>query len=200
MSNAQLKQYQELLLKWNEKINLISPSSVKDLSKRHIEDSLQILNYLPDNTDIIIDLGSGGGLPGIPLAAQTGIETHLIESDSRKCVFLSEAAREMGLNVKVHNERIEKARINLTNPAANIIITARALANLKKLLGLVNSFIENNGIKVYTLILHKGENVSRETLEAKTCWSYNLGQYGSVTNKNSHILVINNLTKKETIK
>ena len=86
--------YAELLIKWNARINLISPKTVGDLWQRHIIDSLQLLPHLP-GTGPIADIGSGAGFPGLMLAVAGVEDVHLIESDQRKCAFLREPARRL---------------------------------------------------------------------------------------------------------
>ena len=88
--NHALLNYQNLLLKWNKAINLISRNSEKDIWERHILDSLQLLKYI-DFSDIIIDIGSGGGFPGIVLSICGVKNTVVIESDKKKSVFLQES-------------------------------------------------------------------------------------------------------------
>ena len=90
---ARLETYAALLLQWNRTINLISRKDEAVLWERHIVDSLALLPVLPQDFSHAIDLGSGGGLPGIVLAICTGKPFHLVESDQRKCAFLREAAR-----------------------------------------------------------------------------------------------------------
>jgi len=189
-----LKQYVALLLKWNAKINLIGKSTEDDIWQRHIEDSLQLAEHIPANTKTIIDMGSGGGLPAIPLAIATGIPVHLIESDARKCAFLRQALRELRLEGKVYAERIEK--INLTNATEPVIITARALSELKNICNWTNSLVANNNLSDYALILLKGENVSRETIAAKQNWDINLEFVESKTSNGSMIVKIGKFGEK----
>lgn len=191
----QLNKYVELLLKWNKKINLISPSTEADVWQRHIEDSLQLNDYIPKATNLVIDLGSGGGLPGIPLAI-SGHKVVMIESDMRKSIFLKTAKKQLELDYDILNERVETADLNLTNVPSDIIITCRAFAPMKKIFDLTNSFIAKNLIEDYKFLLLKGENVSRETLEAEKKWHFDMAEYPSKTNPNSCILEVSNIKKK----
>ena len=190
----QLHKYVELLLKWNAKINLISKSTEAEIWDRHIADSMQLNEHLQPNSTII-DLGSGGGLPAIPLAIM-GHNVTLVESDKRKCIFLREALRTLGVNASIENKRAENLQINLTNATSELIITARAFADLQKILEIGNSFLAKHNITNYKFLLLKGENVSRETLEAKTKWQFDLAEFDSKTNKNAKILAITNLKLK----
>ena len=130
---ARLETYVGLIQKWNPRINLVSRNSLDDLWIRHIEDSLQVARAIP-MPDRWVDLGSGGGLPGLVaaiLAAEESPDTRftLIESDQRKSVFLRTVARECDLNVQVISDRIEKAK-----PQKADVLSARALADLTTLL------------------------------------------------------------------
>jgi len=86
-----LHQYSDLILKWTKSINLIAPATVPDVWDRHIVDSVQVFQYADPNWESWVDLGSGGGLPGIVVAilATEGQQVTLIESDTRKCLFLN---------------------------------------------------------------------------------------------------------------
>ena len=96
-TRALLEQYQALLLKWQEKINLISPATIKDCWNRHFEDSLQLLPLIPNGPQVLYDLGSGAGFPGLVLAlTRSDIAVTLVESDAKKCAFLSAVSRETG--------------------------------------------------------------------------------------------------------
>ncbi|MDO5704407.1 MAG: class I SAM-dependent methyltransferase, partial [Paracoccus sp. (in: a-proteobacteria)] len=93
--------YATLLRKWNDRINLIAPSTVPDLETRHIHDCFQLARLAHPTQGIWADLGSGGGLPGIVIAtasAETETKFVLVESDQRKCAFLRSAVRELELH------------------------------------------------------------------------------------------------------
>jgi len=130
-----LEAYVGLLRTWNRRINLVGGNTMGDPWRRHILDSAQIARHLPDKARVLVDLGSGAGLPGLVLALVTGLETHLVESDQKKAAFLREAARATGTAVKIHAQRAEKLP-----PIAADVITARALAPLPELLALAAPF------------------------------------------------------------
>lgn len=188
-----LQQYVALLLKWNAKINLIAKSTEAEIWQRHIEDSLQLAEHIPPATKTIIDLGSGGGLPAIPLAIATGIPVHMVESDQRKCAFLRQCLREVELVGQVYNDRIEK--ISLTSISEPVIITARALSELKNICDWVNSLVANNNLTDYAVLLLKGENVSRETISAKEGWELDLEFFESKTSNGAKIIRIEKILK-----
>lgn len=130
---SRLEEYSSLIKRWNRSINLISPATVSDIWERHICDSAQIFRLLPKNTQHLVDLGSGGGLPGIVLASilrdQSNTVTTLVESDTRKASFLRTAIRKLDLRANVCVERIERVA-----PQSGDVVTARALAPLPRLL------------------------------------------------------------------
>lgn len=194
MSDELLNQYVELLKKWQQKVNLISPTTIDDIWNRHIKDSLQLAEYIPADTTALIDIGSGAGLPGIPLAIQTNLPTYLVESDRKKCLFLQEVARQLKLEkVKVVNDRVEGAKFQSSSP--NLVVTARALAPLTKLFDLIKTLLENNNATSYKLILPKGKNVQEEIEEAKKTWKFQFKAFKSCTDNASSILVVEQIEK-----
>lgn len=193
--NSKFSPYVDLLLKWQKSVNLVSPNTLNEIWDRHIKDSLQLAKFIGDDVASIIDIGSGAGLPGIILAIEKPLPVWLIESDRKKCLFLQEVARQMELtNVKVVNERVEKAKIE--SPQKKIIVTARALADVKKLFELINSLLENNTIDEYRLLLLKGKNVMSEISEAEKFWEFDYNLEKSETDNASSILIIDNFKKR----
>lgn len=188
---TKLSLYVELLLKWQKKINLISGKTTDDIWTRHINDSLQLIKLIPNDTKTIIDIGSGGGLPGIPLAITTGIKTIMIESDTRKSVFLQEASRQLAIDTDIINQRIEVAQLN--DVSTPVVIIARALASLDGIFQLTYSMLDNNNIGEYKILLLKGKNVSRETEEAKKNWKFAAEYIKSETNDQASVMIINEL-------
>lgn len=160
---AKLDLYAALLEKWNAKINLVSPTTLDDVWGRHIQDSAQlypIIKPLWDQSKIVADLGSGAGFPGLVLALLGIGNIHLIESDQRKCLFLQEATRQMGVDVKILNQRLEKVDLKAD------IITARAFAPLPRLLEWGYD-ISHPGT---SWILLKGQDVEVELTDAHKLW------------------------------
>ena len=105
---ARFEAYAELLTRWSARINLIGRDTVADLWRRHFLDSAQLRPLVPDDTQSLIDLGSGAGFPGLVLAilGVPGIE--LVEADSRKAAFLREAARVTKANVTIRTCRADQ--------------------------------------------------------------------------------------------
>ena len=118
-TEARLDRFVDLLTTWQKTTNLISPSTLPEIWTRHVADSLQLFPLAPD-AKLWIDLGSGGGFPGIPLACLLaeipGAQMHLVESNQKKAAFLREAARTLALPVTVHAERIEDFTAELRRP------------------------------------------------------------------------------------
>jgi 16S rRNA (guanine527-N7)-methyltransferase len=195
MSDELLNQYVELLKKWQLKVNLISPTTISEIWDRHIIDSTQLAEHIPSEATVLVDIGSGGGLPGIPLAIQTKLPTFLVESDRKKCLFLQEVSRQLKLDkVKVINERVESAKFQ-PQPAF-LAVSARALAPLTKLFDLIKTLLENNHATGYRLILPKGKNVQEEIEEAKKTWNFQFKTFKSRTDNASSILVVDHIEKK----
>jgi len=181
-----LSTYQALLEKWSKAINLVSPSTLAESKNRHFEDSLQLLPLIPENAKTLIDIGSGAGFPGLVLAiARTTLEVHLVESDQKKCAFLSTVSRETFTPVIIHNERVQNVDITKINPD---IITARALASLTDLLSLTLPWTERN--PEITLIFPKGEKAETEIAEARKLFEFDLKVIPSETDKKGVILVL----------
>ena len=129
-TQERLEIYGDLLTKWNPRINLVSKKSLDEMWTRHFADSAQIFALAPHSVDHWVDMGSGGGFPGLVVAilGQDGGSPRrmtLIESDARKAAFLRVVIRETGLTATVLNERIEKAA-----PQSANVLSARALTDL----------------------------------------------------------------------
>lgn len=158
-----LSLYAALLNKWQTRINLVGAATLADLWRRHMLDSAQLYPLLPEGTRTVLDIGSGAGFPGLVLAVLGVPDVHLVESDTRKCAFLREAARVAGVSVTLHNTRLE----SLT-PWSVEVVTARAFAPLPKLLWLARHFLQNVGVQGLFL---KGESVEQELTEARKQWT-----------------------------
>ncbi len=184
MSETRLRQFAALVARWSAKINLVSKSDIAHLWERHIQDSLAIVPYIPENIPFAIDIGSGAGFPGMVLAIATGIPFTLIESDKRKAAFLMDAARELKAPVKVLSLRIEDAK---TPPA--MLLTARALAPLDKLLGLAAPLLAPGGICLFP----KGRNHELELAPASALWHMEVERCKNPLDDQACILKVSNL-------
>ena len=153
-----LKIYDALLLKWQPKMNLVAPSTLKAIRQRHIEDSLQVFDALP-TAQVWADIGAGGGFPGLVtamrLSGTAGGVVHLIESDHRKCAFLREVSRETMASAEIHRGRIEDVLPILPKLDA---ISARALSSMAQLMEMTHERLQNGSIGVFL----KGQDVASE--------------------------------------
>ncbi|HEX6958001.1 MAG TPA: 16S rRNA (guanine(527)-N(7))-methyltransferase RsmG [Ferrovibrio sp.] len=165
-----LKAYAALLARWQKAINLVAPTTLPDLWGRHFLDSGQLLPLAPAGTRRWLDLGSGGGFPGLVIAALGVDNVHLIESDQRKAAFLREAARAMGLPVTVHVRRIEAvepAALQAALGGPPEVISARALAPLPELLPLAHRLAGPDTVYLFP----KGRQAEDELTEARRYWT-----------------------------
>jgi len=185
-----LRGFSDLVEKWTSKINLISKSSVPHIWERHILDSAQIFEIAP-KAGQWVDIGSGGGFPGIIAAiltqeSEAPHQMYLIESDIRKCAFLRSAIRELDLKATVVSARIEAQA-----PMEADIISARALASLSELLGYAEQHLKTSG----TALFLKGENWEKEHEEAQKTWSYRCEAIKSKTHPAAAILKVEDIVR-----
>ena len=181
-----LKEYEKLLFKWNAKINLVSRSTLDNFWNRHVLDSAQFLSSVGEKAGKWVDLGSGGGLPGLVVAilsdeVELVNKLFLVEADVRKAVFLKTVCRELGLKVEVYNNRIEE----LPPMSANIV-SARALAPLKTLCLYAKNHLAKDGVAVFA----KGENWKAELVEAQKKWIFSYEAVKSTLHEGSVVLVL----------
>ncbi|TWC00876.1 16S rRNA (guanine527-N7)-methyltransferase [Bradyrhizobium macuxiense] len=166
-TEARLDRYIALLLEWQAKTNLVAPSTLPNLWTRHISDSLQLLSLAP-TAKSWVDLGSGGGFPGVVLAcalAETpGTQIHLVERIAKKAAFLREAIRVTASPGTVHLADIGDTVDRIAGPID--CVTARALAPLHQLIGFAEPWVKK-GAKVLFL---KGQDVEAELTEATKYW------------------------------
>ncbi|MES2728871.1 MAG: 16S rRNA (guanine(527)-N(7))-methyltransferase RsmG [Pseudomonadota bacterium] len=126
--SAALCRYCDLLAQWQARINLVGPKTLETVWGRHILDSAQLVPHIPAGATLT-DIGSGAGFPALVLAIlRPDLKVTCVESDTRKCAFLQTVVRELHLNVRVVNNRIEGY-----DWAGTDILTARALASLDNL-------------------------------------------------------------------
>lgn len=184
-----LSAYAALLVKWQKKINLVAPSTIPLMWSRHILDSAQLLQHMPPGANRWLDLGSGGGFPGLVCAAiahdrHPMLRVSLVESDQRKAAFLREAARQMGLSVMVHG-----SRINDLPPHAADVVSARALASLSDLCSMAHVHLAPHGICLF----QKGARHADEVEIAKGKWHITYDIIPSVTDPDAVVMRIERL-------
>ena len=167
-TEAHLDRYLDLLREWQAKTNLVAPSTLPNLWTRHVADSLQLLTIAP-LAGIWVDLGSGGGFPGVVLAcalAETpSAMVHLVERNAKKAAFLREALRITHSPGTVHLADIGDCVDRITGPVD--CITARAVAPLHQLIGFAEPLVRR-GAKALFL---KGQDVEVELTEATKYWN-----------------------------
>lgn len=185
-----LKAFVALVEKWTAKINLISKASIPHIWNRHIVDSAQLFELAPKQGHWV-DIGSGGGFPGVVLAIlalenRDPLQFTLVESDQRKCAFLRTASRELDLGIIVRSERIESIE-----PLKADILTARALADLSDLLGFAERHLLPTGLALFP----KGAQWKKEDQEARKIWSYDCEPVKSKTSADAAILSIKEIAR-----
>ena len=180
-----LELYVELLKNKNDDLNLIGRGTLDNIWERHIIDSIQLTKHLKPG-DEILDFGTGAGLPGLVLAI-LGYEITLVESIAKKCNFQTEVKEKLGLSCKILNERIENIHVK-----PNLIVTARAVAPLKKLFSISSKHI----VKSQKTLFLKGKNYKKEIYAAEKMWNFKYKSFKSITSDESVILEISELKWK----
>ena len=188
---ARLDAFESLLRRWSKTINLISRPTLDDLWRRHIIDSAQIYDLAGDNGGHWVDIGTGGGFPGIVVAAMAA-EKHpnrrfsLVESNLRKAAFLRTVARELNLSVNIIADRIE----NIGSLDADII-SARAIAPLKLLLKYATLHLKPSGLALFL----KGASFRQELTEALESWTFQSDEYTSITDGAAVVLSLGDIRR-----
>jgi 16S rRNA (guanine527-N7)-methyltransferase len=186
----QLEALVHTLGRWQKAINLVGKATLEDIWVRHILDSAQLLPLIPRSAQTLADLGSGGGFPGLVLAAmRPDLQVTLIEADARKGAFLGEAGRRMGLK---NQPKVVVSRLEAAPPAGADVVTARALAPLGQLLAWAEP---HRGEKAICLF-HKGKGWQGEVTEAKKDWDLEAQPFSSVTDRDSVLLRISQFSAK----
>ncbi len=208
---SDLQTYADTLTAWQAKMNLVGPSTLPDIWRRHFLDSAQLYPLLPDNDRDserklkIFDLGSGAGFPGLVLAilgrrdkrypGGRPLRVNLIESDRKKATFLAEAARAVGFTTDDSSKtavRVRAQRAEAIEPQIADVITARALAPLDKLLPWMARFADDKTI----LLIPKGEQAEAELQSAAKDWKMKIERVPSRSDARGTILVLTQLAQK----
>lgn len=165
----QISDFSEIICEWNEKINLISKNSVKDLWTRHILDSLQLIDYIPRETKTLVDIGSGSGFPAVVLAIVLqekipSAKVKMVESITKKTVYLNDVINRLNLNnAEVINSRVENTVFKNVD-----VITARAVAALDVLLSYQYKIRSSKTLGIYL----KGQSYQQEIENARKIWEF----------------------------
>jgi 16S rRNA (guanine527-N7)-methyltransferase len=190
---ARLDRFVALLLDWQRRINLIAPSTEAKAWTRHVADSLQLLALAPEARRWV-DLGSGGGFPGLviacALADTEGAEVHLVESNAKKAAFLREASRATGAPAVIHAARIEDFVDNA--PEGLEVVTARALAPLVDLLASAYPLLQRGASGLFP----KGQAAASELTDAGKRWKIRASLEVSRTDPQARIVVVRGLEPK----
>jgi 16S rRNA (guanine527-N7)-methyltransferase len=179
--------YQDLLLRWQRVLNLVSPAGLRHLWTRHIADSAQLLGLAP-NALCWADFGSGGGFPGLVLAVLLSERphalVHLIERDQRKAAFLQTVSRETGAACVVHIASIES--VVSTLPVDIEAVTARAVAPLSQLITLAQPLLRRGAVGLFL----KGQRVQSEMHAASAIEGMHLSTLPSRTDPSGRIVSV----------
>tara|TARA_B100000029_G_scaffold449693_1_gene473098 strand:- start:346 stop:1008 length:663 start_codon:yes stop_codon:yes gene_type:complete len=189
-----LKKYEELLVKANNRLNLIGKTTINNIWNRHFLDSAQVIDFVDKNDKSLIDLGSGAGFPGLVLAIilrdrNIPLKTKLIEKSPKKIKFLNEVINELDLNTEVFSQNI----LESSNKISEDVITARAFKPLKIILELIHKKAK----KCKKIFIFLGKTGQNELLQASKSWDIEYKQRISVTSSDSLVIEINGLKKIE---
>lgn len=159
-----LYKYMDLLIEWNKKINLTAIVEQKEIIKKHFVDSLTISKYIDENARVI-DVGTGAGLPGIPLKmVKDKTNITLLDSLNKRLIFLEEVINNLKLkNISTKHSRAEEAGTNKEYREKFDISISRAVAPLNVLVEYLLPFVKLGG----KVICMKGSNVEEELQQAQ---------------------------------
>lgn len=178
------KTYYEEMTLWNKTLSLMETLPWDVFYHRHILDAIQLSDLIPTN-EPLIDIGSGAGIPAIPLAILNK-KVIMIESNKKKSIFLSQISKKLNLNTLIINDRVENCHFKNEK-----YLTARALAPLEKLLELA-SIVSRETIGIF----QKGKKAIDEIEDAQKKWLFDVDIYRSITDKEGLILNIRNIKRK----
>jgi 16S rRNA (guanine527-N7)-methyltransferase len=189
---ADYSRWGELLIKWNARINLVAPSTLADYWRRHAYDSWQVIPHITNETERLIDLGSGAGFPGLAAAIEMKSRgkghVWLVESAGKKVNFMRTVIRDLSLPATVLSERAEHLSLEPFD-----CITARAFAPLPRLLTYAHSFW---GPQSYGLFL-KGQSLADEVSAAQDQWDFSYKTSPSVSDETGVLLEVTQLKRCE---
>lgn len=185
-----LELFHTLLQQWQKTINLVAPSTLEGAWSRHFVDSAQIFQLAPEGATHWLDLGSGGGFPGLVVAAmardtRANLTVTLVESDIRKCGFMREAARKMDVSVNILPHRIADIP-----PQSADVISARALSNLSNLI----DHAKPHMMPDTCLLFPKGSTYRSELESLPTDWQIKAEHIASLTDPEAVVLRFRNVT------
>ena len=177
---SKLLEYKKLLLDANQNMNLIGKSTIDDFDQRHFLDCIQIYEYMSEKNKLIVDLGTGAGLPGVLLSIIGYENLHLVEKSPKKSAFLESCKLRLGLDFTIHNRPL--AEVSLSNAQ---YIVARAFAPISKILNFTKHMVTNQT----QYVLLKGRSYLEE-LKLVSNKSFNWKDFPSITSEESRIIVL----------
>ncbi|UVK39651.1 16S rRNA (guanine(527)-N(7))-methyltransferase RsmG [Mesorhizobium sp. AR10] len=184
-----LVEFEQMFQKWNRRINLAAQSTMDDVWRRHILDSVQLARLSPAATHWV-DLGSGGGFPGLVMAflltERVGASIDLVESNRKKASFLQAVVGQFNLPARIIARRIDDSYALVSEPQ---IVTARALAALPALLDLSAPWLTTGARGLF----HKGRDYRAEVEESTHRWAFDLVEHASITDPHGVILELSDL-------
>ncbi len=186
-------EYENLLCKWNKKINLVSKKTLAEIWGRHFLDSAQIINHVDASEKRWVDVGAGAGFPGLVVALllrerKIDCEVVLVEKNAKKAFFLNEVIRKLNLSVKVVNKSID-----CVEPLNADILTARAFSELKELIELAHRHRKERGVCLFL----KGENYRSELDKTRNYWFFDYDIVDSLSNSYGKIIRVKEIIKRQ---
>ena len=185
-------EYETLLSKWNEKINLVSKNTLVDIWERHFLDSGQIIKHVEVSGKRWVDVGSGAGFPGLVVALllrdrKIDCDLVLVEKNSKKGFFLNEVIRKLNLSVEVVNDNIDNLE-----PLNADILTARAFSELNNLIEIAFRHRKKEGICLFL----KGENYRIELDKTLNYWFFDYDIIDSLSSSSGKIIRVKKIFKR----
>ncbi|MGZ5871074.1 MAG: 16S rRNA (guanine(527)-N(7))-methyltransferase RsmG [Bradyrhizobium sp.] len=192
-TEVRLDRFVDLLVGWQAKTNLIAPSTLPTVWTRHVSDSLQLLTIAP-SAKIWVDLGTGGGFPGVVLACalaeMPGALVHLVERNAKKAAFLREALRVTNAPGTIHLADIGDTVDRITGPVD--CVTARAVAPLHQLIGFAEPLVRKGARALFL----KGQDVEAELTEATKYWNIKPHLHSSRTGGQGWIVELDRIERR----
>ena len=185
-------EYETLLYKWNEKINLVSKNTLVDIWERHFLDSGQIIKHVEASGKRWVDVGSGAGFPGLVVALllrdrKIDCDLVLVEKNPKKGFFLNEVIRKLNLSIEVVNDNIDTLE-----PLNADILTARAFSELNNLIEIAFRHRKKEGICLFL----KGENYRIELDKTLNYWFFDYDIVGSLSSSSGKIIRVKKIFKR----
>ncbi|WP_207791732.1 16S rRNA (guanine(527)-N(7))-methyltransferase RsmG [Sandaracinobacteroides hominis] len=178
--------YEALLLDWQTRMNLVGPATLSDVWGRHFADSAQLSRLIPQGRSWL-DIGAGGGFPGLVLSAMGWGQFTLVDSIAKKCRFLEAVRDELKLDARIICARVESL------PTLGVeVATARAAAPLATLFEWAIRHVRPGG----TFVFPKGRRWAEEVEDARKLFNFDLETHPSITDAEARILVATHVGRR----